>query len=200
MASAQQADAKRVKAMTFCYLIGIAGGSASGKSTLAKALGEAYSHRTVTVLAMDSYYKPEEELPLVTLENGKQYRDYNCPDSFDLPRLRADIDRIMTEKSCRILIVEGLLTLWDEWINDVCDVRVFVDCPDDVRVIRRIKRNLTWGLTLDEITDVYLDLVRHRHKEFVAPSVKNADIVIQSEDGVETGVWQIRKLLRGLYL
>lgn len=186
--------------MAFCYLIGIAGGSASGKSTLAKALSEAYSHRTVTVLAMDSYFKPEEELPLVTLENGKQYRDYNSPDSFDLPRLRADIETIMTQKSCRILIVEGLLTLWDEWINDACDMRVFVDCPDDVRVIRRIKRNLTWGLTFEEITDVYLDLVRHRHQEFVAPSAANADLVVHSEDGIEDGVLRIRKSLRGLYL
>lgn len=186
--------------MTFCYLIGIAGGSASGKSTLAEALKEAYSHRSVTVLAMDSYYKPHDELPLVTLENGKQYRDYNCPDSFDLLRLRADIEAIMTEKRCRILIVEGLLTLWDEWIEEQCDIRVFVDCSDDVRAVRRIKRNITWGLTLEEITDVYMDLVRRRHDEFVAPSEKHADIVVHTEDGVETPVWQIRKLLRGILL
>ncbi len=186
--------------MAFCFLIGIAGGSASGKSTLAKALCEAYSHRKVTVLAMDSYYKAEQELPLVTLENGKEYRDYNSPESFDLPRLREDIDRIMTEESCRILIVEGLLTLWDEWIEEACDMRVFVDCPADVRIIRRIKRNLSWGMTLDEITDVYQDLVRHRHEQFVAPSIKNADLVIHSENGIEEGVWQIRKALRGLYL
>ncbi len=186
--------------MAMCYMIGIAGGSASGKSTLAKALCEAYSHKRVILLQMDSYYKPEEELPLVRLENGREYRDYNSPESFDLARLRADIDKILTEKSCRILIVEGLLTLWDDRIDDICDMRVYVECEADVRVLRRIKRNMSYGLSFDEITDVYLDLVRHRHKEYVAPTVSRADIVIHSENGIEEGLEQIRKSLRGLML
>lgn len=182
------------------YVIVIAGGSGSGKSTLAQRFCEELSPCTVKLLAMDSYYKPEDELPLVTVENGRQYRDYNAPDSFDLARLKADIQTALDKQDCKVLMIEGLLTLWDDEIDELCDLRVFVDCPADVRVIRRIKRNLTWGLSFEDITDVYLDLVRYRHEQYVAPSVEKADIVIASEHGIEDGVQQLMQTTRGLLL
>ncbi len=185
--------------MYYSFMIGIAGGSASGKSTLANALCKSLGDR-VTLLAMDSYYKPESALPLVKTANGKEYRDYNAPQSFELERLKEDIRYVLDNRTHKILIVEGLLTLWDEEIEELCDIRVFVDCPSDVRVIRRIKRNMEWGLTFDEITDVYLDLVRHRHEQYVAPSAEKADLVISSDEELEQQVQRVLSLLRGLML
>lgn len=164
------------------YIIGIAGGSASGKSTLAERLVSEFSSYNTKLFAMDSYYKPESELPLAITENGKQYRDYNCPDSFELGQLKSDIQE--AKNNYDIIIIEGLLTLWDSDICNLCDLRVFVDCPADIRIVRRIKRNLTWGLSLEDITNVYLDLVRYRHEEFVEPSREKADVVIDTSLGI----------------
>lgn len=168
------------------YIIGIAGGSASGKSTLAERLVSEFSSYNTKLFAMDSYYKPESDLPLATTENGKQYRDYNCPDSFELGQLKSDIQE--AKDNYDIIIIEGLLTLWDNEICNLCDLRVFVDCPADIRIVRRIKRNLTWGLSLEDITNVYLDLVRYRHEEFVEPSKSKADVVIDTTFGIDNTV------------
>lgn len=164
----------------------IAGGSASGKSTIAHKLEKQLSPLSVTVIAMDSYYKPEHELPLFTTSNDKTYRDYNCPEAFDLKRMKAEIEH--AKSTADIVIVEGLLTLWDEDIRKQADLRVFVDCPADVRIVRRIKRNLTWGLSIEDITDVYLDLVRYRHEQYVEPSKQHADLVVDTTHGTEEAV------------
>ncbi len=163
-------------------LIGIAGGSASGKSTLASYLQTELS--ACRLFEMDAYYKQEHELPLVSLPNGKTYRDYNCPDSFDLATLKKDIRACIAENACDIILIEGLLVLWDDELCDLLDFRIFVDCPADIRIVRRLRRNLSRGLSFDEIADVYLDLVRYRHEEYVAPSVSRADLVLDSTHGV----------------
>lgn len=90
----------------------IVGGSASGKSTIAYELEKQLSPLSATVIAMDSYYKSESDLPLVTTANSKTYRDYNCPEAFDLERMKEDIVR--AKSTADVVIVEGLLTLWDE--------------------------------------------------------------------------------------
>lgn len=164
----------------------IAGGSASGKSTIAYELEKQLSPLSATVIAMDSYYKSESDLPLVTTANSKTYRDYNCPEAFDLERMKEDIVR--AKSTADVVIVEGLLTLWDEDIRKQADLRVFVDCPADVRIVRRIKRNLTWGLSVEDITDVYLDLVRYRHEQYVEPSKQHADLVVDTTHGTEEAV------------
>ncbi len=170
--------------MKKAYIIGIGGGSASGKTTLAEGLAKELAEYAVKVFHMDSCYKPEEELPLVTTAAGKTYRDYNCPEAFALEELKKDIAESV--ELYDLIIVEGLLTLWDEDICGRCDLRIFVDCPADIRIIRRIRRNLTWGLTLEEITEVYLDLVRARHEEYVAPSQIKADLTADSSHGIDT--------------
>ncbi len=176
------------------YTIVIAGGSASGKSTIAHELEKQLSPLNVAVIAMDSFYKPEAELPLVTTVNGKTYRDYNCPEAFDFERMKAEIER--AKSAADIVIAEGLLTLWDEDICEKADWRVYVDCPADVRIVRRIKRNLTWGLSVEDITDVYLDLVRYRHEQYVEPSKQNADHVVDTTHGTDEAVAAIVKIIK----
>ena len=163
-------------------VVTIAGGSASGKSTLASALQKELP--SCAVVAMDAYYKQERDLPLVTLPNGKTYRDYNCPEAFDLAKLEEDVRRLISQNAYDFLLIEGLLTLWDKELRGLSDKRIFIDCPADIRIVRRLRRNLSWGLSFDEIADVYLDLVRDRHEEYVAPAAVYADLILDSSHGI----------------
>ncbi len=173
----------------------IAGGSASGKSTLAELLSERLSaDRRVAMIAMDSFYKSEADLPLVTVANGNTYRDYNAPASFDLVRMHETIAAAKDDHD--IVIVEGLLTLDKTVVCCEADLRVFVDCPADVRFARRIKRNLSWGLSAEDIINVYVDLVRYRHEKYVEPTKANADLVVDTTHGTDEALTVI---LRGLH-
>ncbi len=164
------------------YIIGIAGGSASGKTTLSSFLCNCLNEIgiRVTVVSMDSYYFPEEKLPRVKgcVDEGKIYLDYNHPDSFDVELLNRDIDSFRSSDEFDVIIVEGLLVLHEKDILKKLDLKVFVDCSADERIVRRIRRNMKWGHTFDNIADVYIDLVRFRHDEYVEPTKRAADIII----------------------
>ena len=169
----------RREKMRKTMVIGIAGGSASGKSTFSGKLAEALQDLQVMELHMDAYFKAPEERPLAAAPvGGKIYRDDNHPLTCDLPRLEQDLAAAVNSGQYQVIIVEGLLTLWDENIQDRLDLRLFVDCPPDERIVRRLKRNMTWGLSFDEIADVYLDLVRYRHNEYVEPTKWKADFIV----------------------
>jgi uridine kinase len=84
-----------------------------------------------------------------------------------------------------VVVVEGLMTLQDADILNQLDLKLFVDCRPEERVVRRIKRNMKWGETLDEITDVYLDLVRYRHDEYIEPTRWRADFVLNGSNPSE---------------
>ena len=174
-------------------VIGIAGGSGSGKSTLAVALQKELP--SCRLFAMDAYYRQERDLPLVMLPNGKAYRDYNCPDAFELARLKADLRTCIAQDECEFLLIEGLLTLWDKELRELLDHRIVLDCPADIRIVRRLRRNLSWGLSFDEIADVYLDLVRDRHEEYVAPSAEHADLLLDSTRGVSEHIPKLLSIL-----
>lgn len=161
------------------YVIGVAGGSASGKTTFAKKLKNTLLDFEIRELSMDSYFKPESDRSTVASPvSGKYYRDDNHPTSFDLPKLKQDLSELLQDNQTQIIIVEGLFTLWDKEIYENLDLRLFVECRSDERIVRRIKRNMAWGYTFDDIADVYLDLVRFRHDEYVEPSKWRADLII----------------------
>ena len=173
-------------------VIGIAGGSASGKSTLTDLLMKELGQFEAVAFHMDSYFKPENELPVAEAPfSGKTYRDYNHPSSFYLEKLRSDLALAITSNQYQIIIVEGLLVLWDNEISSLLDLKVFVDCKADERIVRRLKRNMTWGLSFDNISDVYLDLVRHRHDEYVEPSKWCADLIINGSGSPEKALRMI---------
>ncbi len=168
------------------YIIGIAGGSGSGKSTLSDSLKKALCNYRVFEMHMDSYFKDETKLPRVYVpEAGKEYPDYNHPDSFYLEKLKSDLDMLITRHDYQIIIVEGLLTLWDLNIFNLLDLKIYVDLRDDERIVRRLKRNMRWGLSFDEISDVYLNLVRYRHDEFVEPTKWRADYIVNGKASLD---------------
>jgi uridine kinase len=159
-------------------VIGIAGGTASGKSTLCERLMAELNSLKVKVFHMDDYFRPEHQRPYVkAFVTGKKYIDDNHPLTMDLGKLKTDVE-VSLEHGHDVIIIEGLLTLWEENIYGLLDLKLFVDCKSDERIVRRIKRNTEWGQTIDQITNVYLDMVRFRHEEYVEPSKWRADIII----------------------
>lgn len=164
--------------MTKAYVIGIAGGSASGKSTFSDSLEKELQNLRTQTFHMDKYFKPKENRPITEAPiTGKIYMDDNHPETVDLAKLKEDFFAVL-EDQYDVIIIEGLLTLWDKDIHQACDLKLFVDCKADERIVRRIRRNMTWGLTYDQITDVYLDMVRYRHDEYVEPTKWRADLIL----------------------
>lgn len=162
------------------YLVGITGGSASGKTTFSGKLAEALTGLRVLELHMDTYFKPKEERPVVNAPfTGLPYLDDNHPNSFALPKLKEDLAAAIQSGEYQVILIEGLLTLWDREIVDQLDLKLFIECRADERIVRRLKRNMTVrGLSFDEIANVYLDMVRYRHDEYVEPSKWRADLIL----------------------
>ncbi|MFZ2538442.1 MAG: AAA family ATPase [Oscillospiraceae bacterium] len=164
------------------FIVGIAGGSASGKTTFCSILEKELCEFNLKIFHMDDYFKPNEERPFVESPiTGKMYVDDNQPETIDIARLKLDLQSAL-ETEYELIVIEGLFTLWDKEIYSKLDLKLYVDCKPDERIVRRIKRNLGWGLTFDEITTVYLDMVRYRHDEYVEPTKWKADIILNGSN------------------
>ena len=166
------------------FVIGIAGGTASGKSTLCEKLEKQLSHLRVHAIHMDTYFKWDALPTAVSHLSGKTYDDYNSPETVRWDDFHQAFEEAVAG-DFDVVLVEGLLVLWDEYLRSKLDIRVFVDCRADERIVRRIRRNTTWGLSFDEITDVYLDMVRFRHDQYVEPTKWTADILINGSGSTD---------------
>jgi len=165
------------------YVIGIAGGSASGKSTFAKALKEALTGLDVHIIPVDSYFKPRNQRPYSKAPvTGAMYVDDNHPLTMDLPKLAQDLKTLIENAAHDVIVVEGLLPLWDENLLPLLNLKLFIDCRPDERIVRRLRRNMARGLTFDEIASVYLDLVRYRHDEYIETTKWRADLILNGSN------------------
>ena len=148
------------------FVIGIGGGSASGKSTVASELASRLAPRRVVVVNQDRYFWETSRLPRAgSPDGGREWPDYNRPESFDFVRLRVDL-REMKQGEAEVIILEGILVLCDAELRGLMELKLFVDADPDERIVRRIRRNVAHGHDLDGICDYYLDSVRYRHQEF----------------------------------
>jgi uridine kinase len=180
------------------FLIGIAGGTASGKSTFCERLEKGLNKLKVKVLHMDEYFKPESQRPYTkAFITGENYIDDNHPLTMDLNKLTMDVKKIL-KKEYAVIIIEGLLTLWDDNIYELLNLKIYVDCKSDERIVRRIKRNTQWGQTFEQITNVYLDMVRFRHDEYVEPSKWRADMIINGSKFSEKALMIIVEYINNL--
>lgn len=179
-------------------VIGLAGGSASGKSSIAKKLKSHFeSTQRVVILRMDDYYKDQSNVGMEV----RLLTNYDHPFAFDMDLLISDLKKLKNREGiskpvydfmnhtrsdyteqiepCDVIVLEGLMTLDNEALRELLDIKVFVDAEADIRFIRRLKRDVTKrGRTLEHVIDQYLTTVRSMHEQFIEPSKRYADIII----------------------
>jgi len=164
-------------------VIGIAGGTCSGKSTFCDLLLQALANYKIGVIRTDKYFK--SQLPKAVAPLTKNvYDDYNQPDSVDYERLIKDFYSITDKSSGNdIVIIEGLMVLYFEEIRERLDLKIFIELDADERMYRRIVRNMkTRGWTMEEIAAYYLESVKYREKEFVLQTKIYADIILNGNN------------------
>jgi len=178
-------------------IIGICGGTGSGKTTIARAIVKAVGAENVVLVEQDSYYRNLADMPL----DERHHANFDHPDSIDsdmlvnhLLRLKQGLtvemplydfkshtrsNKIELIEPKPVVIVEGILIFAEPRILDLLDVRVFVDTPDDIRFIRRLRRDVAErGRTAETVIEQYLNTVRPMHMQFVEPSKRQADVII----------------------
>lgn len=177
-------------------MIGVAGGTGSGKTTLVRKLGERFGER-VSVVCHDWYYRAQSGLTLE--ERARQ--NYDCPEAFetellvrDLARLRdgfavdcPQYDYAVHDRSSHtrhifpasVVVVEGILVFADAALRDMFDIRIFVDTDADIRILRRLVRDVKErGRSIDSVCRQYISTVKPMHEAYVEPTKKFADIIV----------------------
>ena len=200
------------------YLIGVAGGSNSGKTTIASRLAELVGNEHLSLIKLDSYYVSKSEEPL----EQRAAANYDHPDAFDWELLNDHLaaltagatvqvpvydyaihdrsDRCEPVAASRVVVVEGILVLWEPRLRERFDLKIFVDTPADLRVIRRLRRDVAErGRTPESILEQYLTTVRPAHERFIEPSKRHADVIVPegglNRPAIEVLLARVRELV-----
>lgn len=177
-------------------IIGIAGGTGSGKTTLTQRLKERFGGN-VSVLYHDNYYKAHDDMPY----EERTKLNYDHPDAFDTERLVRDIETLrrggtircpvydyaahnrsnetLEVRPTKVILVEGILIFQSQALRQLMDIKIFVDTDADERILRRILRDVKKrGRSLDGVVSQYLTTVKPMHEQFVEPSKRYSDIIV----------------------
>ena len=179
-------------------VIGITGGSGSGKTTIAqKIVAQMQENEHVLIMTQDSYYKDNTGIPMAK----RMKINYDHPDAFDVPLLEKQLLDLLAYKPIEmpvydfkehtrsqktihkepadIIILEGILVLANKEIRDLMDIKVYVDTDDDIRFIRRLERDLNErGRSIESVIDQYLSTVKPMYHQFIEPTKRYADIIV----------------------
>ena len=178
-------------------VIGIAGGSGSGKTTLADKLVDCFGSDEVSIIRHDNYYKRHDDIPF----EERSKLNYDHPNAFDTPLLCEHLrmlkenhaiempvydysqhnrsDQVIVVHPAPVMILEGIMIFAEEELCALMDIKVFVDTDADVRILRRILRDVKErGRSLDSVINQYLTTVKPMHEQFVEPSKRRADVII----------------------
>ena len=177
-------------------VIGIAGGTGSGKTTLTNQIANLFKEH-VTVLTHDNYYKAHDDMDY----DERSRLNYDHPNAFDTALMIDHLKKLKNGESIlcpiydytihnrsndtitihpnKVIIVEGILIFENKELCDLMDIRIFVDTDADLRIIRRIKRDvLERARSLESVTNQYMDTVKPMHEQYVEPSKRNANIIV----------------------
>jgi len=186
-----------LRRVTRPFLIGVAGGSSSGKTTISERLAEMTGEQHLSLIELDSYYLDRSGETLAE----RRTANYDHPDAFDWPLLNDHLaalsngasvavpiyDYVQHDRSGetrevlpnRIVVVDGILALYDRALRERFDLRIFVDTAADIRLIRRLRRDVAErGRTAESVIDQYLSTVKPAHERFIEPSKRHADVII----------------------
>ena len=202
------------------FVIGIAGGTGSGKTTVARRIYDSLHLDSAVFLDHDSYYRELDHLPM----EERRRVNFDHPDSLDNDLLVAHLERLIARESIDkpvydfaahtragttvrieprdVILVEGILIFVDPRLRELFDLKIFVDTEADVRFIRRMRRDLELrGRTVESVIEQYLGTVRPMHFEFVEPSKRYADVIIprggNNTPGIEVIAARVRERLGG---
>ena len=196
------------------FVVGVAGGSASGKTTIVNRIKE-YFGTDITVISHDSYYKAHDEMPY----EERCKLNYDHPDSFESDKMAEDVRKLIKGNSIQmpvydytihnrsretvtveprqVIIVEGILILENKELRDLMDVKIYVDTDADERLMRRIKRDMKErARSIESILDQYSQTVKPMHEEFVEPSKKYADVIIPRGGENTAGIEMLQEYLK----
>jgi uridine kinase len=179
-------------------IIGIAGGSGSGKTTIAHEIADEINDNDhIMIMTQDSYYKDNTGVPM----EERMKINYDHPDAFDMPLLEAQLNQLIHRKPIEmptydftahtrsdktihiepadIIILEGILVLSNEAIRNLMDIKIYVDTDDDIRFIRRLQRDMKErGRSLESVIKQYLSTVKPMYHQFIEPTKRYADIIV----------------------
>ncbi|MBM7697933.1 uridine kinase [Kurthia huakuii] len=199
-------------------VIGIAGGSGSGKTSVTHAILDVFKDHSVVVIEQDYYYKDQSHLEF----EQRLETNYDHPNAFDNELLAQDIQKLLNREAIEkpiydyalhtrsketvhiepqdVIILEGILVLADEGLRDLMDMKLFVDTDADLRIIRRILRDINErGRSMDSVIDQYLSVVRPMHNQFIEPTKRYADIIIpeggENKVAIDLMVTKIKTIL-----
>ncbi|WP_078432415.1 uridine kinase [Metabacillus halosaccharovorans] len=199
-------------------VIGVAGGSGSGKTSVTKAIYEHFKGHSILMLEQDFYYKDQSHLPFEQRLNT----NYDHPLAFDNDLLIEHLNALMNHNSIEkpvydytlhtrsedvilvepkdVIILEGILILEDERLRELMDIKLFVDTDADLRIIRRILRDIKErGRSIDSVIEQYISVVRPMHNQFIEPTKRYADIIIpeggQNHVAIDLMVTKIQTIL-----
>jgi uridine kinase len=199
-------------------VIGVAGGSGSGKTSVTKLIYEQFKGHSILMLEQDYYYKDQSHLPFEQRLNT----NYDHPLAFDNDLLIDHLKTLLNHESIEkpiydyklhtrsedvivvepkdVIILEGILILEDERLRDLMDIKLFVDTDADLRIIRRILRDMKErGRSLDSVIEQYISIVRPMHNQFIEPTKRYADIIIpeggQNHVAIDLMVTKIQTIL-----
>ena len=195
--------------------IGIAGGTGSGKTTITRKILSQFGS-DVSVIYHDNYYKAHDAMPY----SERSKLNYDHPDAFESELLLKHLrmlkngrsvecpvydysmhnrsDKTVTVRPARVLVVEGILIFADRRLCREMDIRIFVDTDADVRILRRITRDVRdRGRSLDSVITQYLTTVKPMHEQFVEPSKRNADVIIPEGGHNAVALEMVMERIRG---
>ncbi|MFT4834455.1 MAG: uridine kinase [Marinoscillum sp.] len=189
------------------YLIGITGGSGSGKTLFLRQLMEAFADTEVSLLSLDNYYKPRTEQP----KDKKGIENFDLPESLDRVRFSEDLKKlkagqdisiteytfnnsakepeIITIKSTPIVVVEGLFTFYYKEVSEMLDFKIFIEAPDYLMLTRRITRDAEErGYDLSDVLYRFQHHVTPSFRKYIEPLKHDADIIIPNHNGFDVGL------------